>query len=317
MRCKFQVILFLILLLSTQKVSLATAESDYAENIQIKLDIDASMSCVAVVWFSFNGLSRPLNFIVFQNEPSFLGFDINVQYFTGIESTTVSIDLNESKVSTTQGRFIADMMTRKLEQAFGIPPLSYSVPTVFSPGVLTFAYETNSTTIELRNIFLDSLPFQGFKQIMTSMLINSHNFNMHIDLGKEGSWFLWLIFSKETGKLVPDQEQIFSLKEITGYSGRIVSSSTVSSTLYIGIRSQLGKDYSLIVNSVSPTQMIGGYRDQNPQYEYSYDVTGSSVEDFSISLKIVSSGIVATALIILAMIVIAIVSIIIIKRYKK
>jgi hypothetical protein len=140
---------------------------------------------------------------------------------------------------------------------------------------------------------------------------------MYINLGEEGSWSLRLVLSEETGKLVPDQERVISLKEITGYSGRIVSASTVSSTINLGIYSQLGKDYSLIVNPVSPTQMIGGYRDQNPQYEYSYDVTGSSVEDFSISLKIVSSGIVATTLIILAMIVTAIISIIIIKRYKK
>jgi hypothetical protein len=320
MRCKFVVILF-ILILSTQKVFLTAAESDYAESIQLWLDIDPSMNCSVTAIFSFSDLSYPLNFIDFQSEPSFLGLQINAVYYTGEESTEVMIDLNGSKVSRDRGRFIADMMIIELEKDFGIPPLSYSVPTVFSPGVLTFAYArvlTNSATIELRNIFLDSLPSQGFKQILTSMLINSlyNNYDMHINLGKEGSWSLRLVLSKETGKLVPDQEQIISLKEITGYSGRIVSASTVSSTLNIGIYSQIGKDYNLIVNSVSPTQMIGGYREQNPQYEYTYDVTGSSVKDFSISLKVVSSGIVSAVLIVLAQITTLIISIIIIKRHK-
>jgi hypothetical protein len=139
---------------------------------------------------------------------------------------------------------------------------------------------------------------------------------MHINLGKEGGWSLRLVLSEETGKLVPDQEQVISLKEITGYSGRIVSASTVSSTLYLAIYSQIGKDYNLIVNTVSPTQMIGRYSDENPKYQYFYDVTGSSVEDFSISLKIVSSGIVSAVLIVLAQITTLLISIIIIKRHK-
>ena len=319
MRCKFVVILF-ILILSTQKVFLTATESDYAESIQIFLEIDPSMNCVASGWFSFSGLSRPFNLYDFQNEPSFVGLGIELyQNVTGFVSTSVSIYLNESKVSRDRGSFIADMMTIELEKDFGIPPLSYSVPNDYWPGVLTFAYArvlTNSTFIELRNIFLDSLPFQGFKQILTSMLINSHNYDMHIDLGKEGSWSLRLLFGEEIGKLVPDQEQIFSLKEITGYSGRIVSASTISSTIYISIYSQFGKNYNLIVNPVYPTQMIGGYSDGNPHYQYFFDVTGSSVEDFSISLKIVSSGIISAVLIVLAQITTLIVSIIIIKRHK-
>jgi len=317
MRCKFQVILFLILLLSTQKVFLTAAEHDYSENIQLWVEIDPSMNYRITVIFSFSGLSRPLNLYDFQGESSFLGLGIYVQYFVGGGSTRVTIELNESKVSTTQGKLIADMMTRKLEQAFGIPTLSYAEPNVFSPGYLYYTYEKNYTSIEFRDIFLESLPSQGFRQVLASLLPKGQNYILDIGLGKEGDWFVRLWFGGENIKLVPDQEQTISLKEITGYSGRIGSASTVSSTLYISINSHIGKDYSLIVNPVSPTQMIGGYRDQNPQYEYSYDVTGSSIEDFSISLKIVSSGIVATALIILAMIATAIVSIIIIKRYKK
>ena len=317
MCCKFQVILFLILLLSTQKAFIANAEHDYSESIQLWVEIDSSMNYRVIVIFSFSGLSRPLNLYDFQSEPSFLNLGINVQYFVDGGSTRVTIGLNESKVSTNQGRFIADMMTRKLEQAFGIPTLSYAEPNVFSPGYLYYTYEKNYTSIEFRDIFLDSLPSQGFRQVLASMLPKGQNYTLDIGLGKEGDWFDKLWFGGENIKLVPDQEQTISLKEITGYSGRIGSASTVSSTLYISINSQLGKDYSLIVNPVSPTQMLGGYRDQNPQYDYSYDVTGSSVEDFSISLKVVSSSIVATALIILAMIVTAIISIIIIKRYKK
>jgi len=316
MRCKFVVILF-ILILSTQTVFLTAAESDYAENIRIILEIDPSMNCSTIVWFSFSGLNRPLNLNVFQNEPSFIGLGITALYFTGIESTSVEIDLNGSKVSRDRGSFIADMMIIELEKDFGIPPLLHSLPTGFSPGVLSFAYEKNSTSIELRNIFLDSLPFQGFKQILASMLLKNNNYQLSIGLGKEGSWFVSFFCNEGTGKLVRDQEQIFSLKEITDYSGSIVSApASSSSTLNIGINSQFGKDYTLIVNPVYPTQMIGGYSDGNPQYQYFFDVTGSSVEDFSISLKVVSSGIVAAVLIVLAQITTLLISIIIIKRHK-
>jgi hypothetical protein len=192
------------------------------------------------------------------------------------------------------------------------------VPNVFSPEYLYYTYEKNYTSIELRDIFLDSLPSQGFRQVLASMLPKGQNYILDIGLGKEGGWSIELRFIGGTQKLVPDQEQIVSLKEITGYSGSIVSaSSAFSSTLRIIVLNQISREYELVVNPVSPTQMIGGYSDQNPQYQSYYDVAGSSVEDLSISLKVVSSSIVATALIILAMIVTAIISIIIIKRYKK
>jgi hypothetical protein len=106
------------------------------------------------------------------------------------------------------------------------------------------------------------------------------------------------------------------LKEITGYSGSIVSASTVSSTLNIEVSNQISRDYELVVNPVSPTQMQGVYQEQMPQYASYYDVTGSSVEDLSISLKVVSSSIVAAVLIVLAQITMIIISIIIIKRHK-
>jgi hypothetical protein len=207
MRCKFVVILF-ILIFSTQKVFLTAAESDYAENIQLWLDIDHSMNCGVSVIFSFDGLGRPLNFYDFQSEPSFLDLQINAVYFPGEESTHVTIELNESKVSTDQGRFIADMMTYELEINFRIPSLMHSTPAYYSPtqGVLDFNYESNFTSIEFRDIFLEGLPSQGFTQILASILPKSQNYSMHIDLGKEGGWFVRLWFGGENIKLVPDQE---------------------------------------------------------------------------------------------------------------
>ena len=147
MRCKFQVILFLILLLSTQKVFLTVAEHDYSENIQLWVEIDPSMNYRVTVIFSFSGLSHLLNLHDFQSEPSFLNLGINIQYFVDGGSTRVTIVLNESKVSSNQGRLIADTMTHKLEQAFGIPPLLYAGPTSFSPGYLIYTYEKNYTSI--------------------------------------------------------------------------------------------------------------------------------------------------------------------------
>jgi len=317
MRFKFVVILF-IFLLSTQKIFLTAAEPDYAENIELYLHIDPSMSCSVTVIFSFSGLIRPLNLNDFQSEPSFLGLGINAQYFTGGGSTSVTIDLNESKVSRDQGRFIADIMTYKLEEAFGIPTLLYGEPTTYSPGVLYYTYETAFPAIELRNIFLENLPSQGFAQVLTSMLSNSHNYSMLINLGNEGGWSVELWCYGGTEKLVLDREQIISLKEITGYSGSIVSAPTASSsTLRIYISTQIGRDYELIVNPVSPAQIQQGQQEQMPQYWFYYDATGSSVEDLSINLKIVSSGIITTVLIILAQITTALILIIIIKRYKK
>jgi len=316
-RFTFVVILF-IFLLSNQKVFLAAADSYYAESIQLMLDIDPSMNCRATVMFSFSGLSRPLNLYDFQNEPSFIGLGINAQYFTEIESTSVTVELNESKVNANQGRLIADTMIHKLEQSFEIPTLLYTESTTYSPGVLYYSYETEFPAIELRNIFLESLPSQGFTQVLASMLVNNNNYTMTISLGKEGGWSIQLWLNGETEKLVPDQEQIISLKEITGYSGKIASApASSSSTLRIDISNQISREYEVVVNPVSPTQIRQGHREQMPQYWLDYDVTGSSVEDFSISLKIVFSRIVPIVLIVIAQITTIIISIIIINRHKK
>jgi hypothetical protein len=317
MRCKFVVILF-ILILNTQKVFVTVAEPDYTEGIQLYLEIDPSMNCSAIVWFYFNGLSRPLNLVDFQGEPSFSGLSIYVEFYAGGGSTTAAILLNGSKVSKDQGRTIADMMVRKLEQAFVILMLQYYEYSTDLSGVLDFEYITTLPAVELKDIFLESLPSTGFKQILTSMLSNHNNYNMKIYLGKEGGWSVRLICGGGAKKLVPDQEQIISLKEISGYSGNIVSApASSSSTIYVGVLNQINNEYELIVNPVSPTQLRGVYEDQMPQYQAQYDITGSSIEDFSINLKIVFSRIRITFLIILAMITTAIVLIIIIIRYKK
>lgn len=319
MSYKFVVILF-IFLLNTPKLFLTAAKPDYEENIQLELNIDALMNCHVMVTFSFNGLSRPLNFYYFQREPSFLGLSINTRYFAGEEFTSVSIDL-DGKVSGNRGKFMADMMVYELEGAFGISRLSYGVPS--SPlvtGVLNFAYETNFPATELRNIFLDSLPSQGFARVLTSMLLNSQNYSMLINLGNEGGWSVKWMCDSGTEKLVLYQEQFISLKEITRYSGSIASASISSfSALRTYIIAQIGSEYDLETTVVSPVQMLETREVNGMLTEYSnfFDVTGSSVEDLSIILKIVSSGIVATILIVLAQITTVIISIILIKRYKR
>ena len=318
MRCKFVVILF-FLILSSQKVFVTAAKPDYTENIRLDLDIDPSLNCSAMVSFSFNGLSRPLNFVDFQSKPSFLGLGINVQFHAGGGSTIATIGLNGSKVSTDQGRNIADTMIHKLEQAFAIPTLQYNSYSSDLSGSIDFEYITGFPAVELRDIFLDSLPSQGFKQILTSMLSNNSNYNIIIGLGKEGGWSIFrFAFVDGTKKLVPDQEQIISLKEFTGYSGSIVSApESSSSTINIGVFNQISNDYELIVNPISPTTTQQGHQEQMPQYWFYYDVTGSSFEDLSISLKIVYSRIRIIILIVLAQIITIVVSIIIINRHKK
>lgn len=289
----------------------ATAKPDYTESIQLRLDIDPSMSCRVIVIFSFTGLSRPLNFVDFQSEPSFLGLQINVVFHTGREGTDVRIYLNESKVNTDKGMFIADRMAYKLDRDFVIPDL---MPTTTAYG--EYSYVSNYASTELRNAFLESLPSQGFTQVLASMLSKNQNYTMHIGLGKEGGWSVRFTCEGGTKKLNPDQEQIISLKEITGYPDTIKPApESSSSTLRIEVLNRI-REYDLTIYSISPTQMQERYQEDTPQYQSYYEAKGSSVEDLSISLKIVLSSIVLAALIIVAQITIVVVSIIIIKRHK-
>ncbi len=318
MRSKFAIII-IVLIICTQKVFLTAAEPDYTESITLILDVDPSLDCRATAWFTFRNLGRPLNLFDFQSEPSFLGLGITVQFFSGAESTGVTISLNESKVSENQGMSIAYKIVNELERDFGLPLLSYTIPTSGELGVLSFDFTANSSSTELRDIFMESLPSQGFKQILASMLSNRYNYTMSIGLEKEGGWSIRIFCGGGIIKLVLDQEQIISLKEITGYSGRIVSASeSSSSTIYIAINNQIRSEYDLVVTPITPSQLTGGYmQDGMTQYEAYYDVTGSSIEDFSVSLKIFFSGITTTVLIVLAMIITATVSIIIIIRHKR
>jgi hypothetical protein len=317
LRGKFVIILFVLIF--SQKVFVATAKSDYTESIQLWIDVSPSMNCEATVMFSFSGLSRPLNFVDFQSEPSFLGLQISTTYIKGLESTSVFIDLNGSKVSTDKGRFIADTMTYELERDLRMLLLMPSIPAYYSPspGELEFRYESNFSSVEFRDIFLESLPSQGFAQILALMLSKNQNCSMHVGLGKEGGWSVRFYCDGGTEKLVPNEEQTISLKEITGYSGNIVSASaSSSSTLSIMVLSQIGREYDLTISSVSPTQMQGVYQEGMPQYQSYYEAKGISVEDLSVSLKIVLSSILLTALIVAAQITIVVVSIIVIKRHK-
>jgi hypothetical protein len=318
MRSKFAIIIF-FLILCTQKVILTSAESDYTESITLILDVDPSLDCSAMAWFTFRNLGRPLNLFDFQSEPSFLGLGITVQFFTGFESTSVTISLNESKVSENQGMSIAYKMVNELERDFGLPPLLYTIPTSGQLGTLSFDFTANSSSTELKDIFMESLPSQGFRQILASMLSNRYNYTMSIGLGKEGGWSIQIFCGGGNTKLVLDQEQIISLKEITGHSGRIVSASeSSSSTIYIAVNNQIRSEYDLVVTPITPSLLTGGYmQDGMTQYEAYYDVTGNSLEDFSISLKVMFSGITTTVLIVLAMIITATVSIIIIIRHRR
>lgn len=311
-------IIIIIFMLCTQRIFSTASEPDYTESIIFLLDIDPSLDCRATAWFTFRNLGRPLNLFDFQSEPSFLGLGITVQFFTGAESTSVTISLNESKVSENQGMSIAYKIVNELERDFGLPPLSYTIPTSGELGVLSFEYKANSSSTELRDIFMESLPSQGFKQILASMLSNRYNYTMSIGLEKEGGWSIRIFCGGGTIKLVLDQEQIISLKKITGYSGRIVSASeSSSSTINIVVNNQIRGQYDLVVTPVTPSQLTGEYvQDGMTQYEAVYDVTGNSLEDFSVSLKIAFSGVTTTVLIILAMIITATVSIIIVIKHK-
>jgi len=316
MHYKFVVILF-FLILSSQKVFMTAAEPDYTENIWLELDIDPSMNYRASVWFFFTGLSRPLNFVDFQSEPSFLGLSISVQFYEG-GTTTATIEVNGSIVSTNQGRNIADSMIRKLEQAFAMPTLQYNNYLGDWSGRLDFEYITVFPPVELRDIFLDGLPSEGFKQILASIMSNLSNnnyFNMDIGLGKEGGWSVRFTCVDGTKKLVPDKEQIISLKEITGYSGSIVFAlESSSSTMLIRVFNQISNEYELTVNPISPTPIRQEYYET--EYQSYYDIKGS-IEDLSISLKITYSRIRIILLIILAQIITIVVSIILINRHKK
>ncbi|MEM2129265.1 MAG: hypothetical protein QXZ70_01565 [Candidatus Bathyarchaeia archaeon] len=168
---------------------MATAELDFTEDIQLRVNIDLHMNCSVWVTFSFSGLDRPLNFINFQSEPSFVSLEINALFVTGQESTYVRISLNESKVSSDQGKLIAKRIAYKLANDFLIPILVPSTPAYYSPtlGVLEFLYESNYTSIELRNIFLESLPSQGFSKVLDSLLSKNPNYNIHIILWERGA----------------------------------------------------------------------------------------------------------------------------------
>jgi hypothetical protein len=324
MRLKFLVVIF-IFLLSTQKVFLATAESEYSEEVGLNITVDQSKMSYAVFMFGFyfNELSRPFSLYDFRSEPSFLSLSISARYFTnGRGYANVSIFLNSSETDEAQGRLVADMIKSELEKSFEISPLSYSSPFGHSPGELEFDYSTGFPATEFREIFLDSLPPQGFRQLLTPSLLDSHNYTMLVGLGTGGGWLLDVQFLNIiTQKMVNDQEQIISLKEITENQGSIVCAPTVPSLLAMEVVFHFmnGSDYELMLNAVSPKQMVGSRNDYSGGYAYdfSYDVAGSSIEDFSISLKIVSvlwSTILSVA-VVLGQITTALVSIIIIFRH--
>jgi hypothetical protein len=296
----------------SQKVFVATAKPDYAETIQLRLEISPSMNCEVTVMFSFSGLSRPINLVDFQSEPSFLGLQISATYFKGLESTSVIIGLNGSKVSTGQGRFIADMMAYELDRDFVIPDLMLTT-TAYGE----YSYISNYASTELRNAFLESLPSQGFAQILALMLSKNQNCSMHIGLGKEGGWSVRFYCDGGTKKLNPDQEQTISLKQITGYSDTIKPAPTSSSsTLRIEVRNRINREYDLTIYPISPTQMQERYQEDTPQYQSQYNLQGNSVEDLSIYLKITLILPTTTILIVATMIIIAAATIIIIKRHK-
>ncbi|MEM2129264.1 MAG: hypothetical protein QXZ70_01560, partial [Candidatus Bathyarchaeia archaeon] len=78
--------------------------------------------------------------------------------------------------------------------------------------------------------------------------------------------------------MVPNQEEIISLKEITGYTGNIAAASIASSsTLNVVVLNEISRDYNLVINTVSPTQMHEYFQEQMPQYQSHHDVTGSNV----------------------------------------
>ena len=312
-------IIMIVLFLCAQKVFLAVAEPDYTESITLLLDIDSSLDCSATVWFTFRDLGRPLNLFYFQSEPSFLGLGITVQFSSGIKSTDVTIDLNESLVSENQGMAIAYRMVNELESDFGLPPLSFAAPNSGEVGVLYFNFLANSSATELRDIFVDSLPSQGFGEVLAPMLSGNYIYTMLIGLEKEGGWSLQVFCGDGTTKLVLDQEQAFSLNGIAGHSGRIVSATeSSSSTIYIMVNNEVRNQYDLVVTPIVPSQLMGGYtQDGMTQYEAVYDATGNSLEDFSVSLKIAFSSITTTVLMVLAMAITATVSIIIIIRHRR
>jgi hypothetical protein len=291
MRLKFLVVLF-IFLLSTQKGFLTTAQYNYSETVSLNIDVDQSKMSynVFLLDFSFDGLSRPYNLYDFRSEPSFLSLSISAGYFTnGRGYANVSIFLNSSEIDEAQGRLVADMIRSELERSFEISPLLYSAPFGGSPGELEFDYSTGFPATELRNIFLASLPSEGFRQLLTPSLLDNHNYSMFVDLGRGGGWFLEVFFGDfVTQKMVIGQEQTISLKEITGYQGSITSAPAVPSLLVMGVGFHFlnGSDYELMLNAVSPKQIV---ESQSAGGEYfSCDVAGGSIEDFSISLKIVS-----------------------------
>ncbi|MBS7657395.1 hypothetical protein KEJ33_05680 [Candidatus Bathyarchaeota archaeon] len=79
------------------------------------------------------------------------------------------------------------------------------------------------------------MPSQGFRQLMTSSMIDNYNHSLYVSLSREGGWLVQVWFSMGITELVLEHEKIISLKEITGYSGSIVSMPTASSKLYMYI----------------------------------------------------------------------------------
>lgn len=317
------VILFFFLL-NTPKLFPTTAEPDYRECIELMVDVYPSeMSCSAMLIFSFHDLSCPLDFEYLRSEPSFLGLSIAAHYSSGGGYARVSIILNDSKDVGNQGRFIADMLAYRLEKAFGIPTLYYTEfnGTFFSPGMLEFSYFTESPAIESRRVFLGSVPPQGCRQVLTSSLLDSHDHSVYLMMSGEGRSDIEVWLHRVTREMIPGQEQTISLKEITGYLGSIdLSSIAFPSILRIHVTFNIFGDCKLTINKVLPANMPVLVNQEThgtiTEYSFSYDVTGSSFEDLSISLTIVSSNLISVA-IILGQITVVLCSIIIAARHKK
>jgi len=319
-----KIIAFLIVfVLGTPPLFLTASEPDYREHIELMVNVyPQEMICKTIVGFSFNELNYPPILNDFTVEPGFLGLNIVVHYFSGSGSTLVSIFLNDSEIIRNQGRLIADMLAYRLERAFGIHPLSYteSNGTIYSPGRIQFSYFTEFPAIVLRKIFLESLPLQGFRQILTSSQLDSCNHSIYVSMDEEGGLHIEVRLLDLTTKMILGKEQTISLKEITGYLGSIdLSHTTFSSALRIRVTFNMFGDYKLFINKVLPAQMPENRETHGAiiEHEFHYDVTGSSFEDLSISLTIAQPLNLISVAIILTQITIIVCTIIIVKRHKR
>ena len=301
----------------------ASLDVDYEEWIFLEV---RPWNGQVLLGFVFAGVDGPLDTRDFEVESSFTSILTSATYSPEENRTVVMVSLNSSVIpSVSERELTAEMMKRKFERLFEIS-LPYSGDFT-SDDTVTYSYRTDQCPIQrFREVFLTYKPSEGFGKIVTSSLIEEYVV-VSFDLMRKQENLEWTIMATvdypDFFKMSLGQEYLISLRELTGYSEPVQSSSgSRRSVVSISI-SQVDRDYRIVSLEAFPSEMekqegtYGGVT----SFHFEKTITGSSVEDLSVRFGVVSPSYVdpttiAVAAVAVVVAILCVVGFILKKRYQ-